>query len=174
MIWVDYFIIATIAVSALVGVVRGFTRESLALLSWVLAGGLSFLFGSALADRMGELITIPSIRIASAYGAIFLVVLAIGAVATHLASGLIRRTPFSGPDRTLGGGFGVVRGGAIITLLVFLVGMTPARHDPWWQDSFFIFRFERVAGWMRAQMPDHWQQQIEQVDKAAVRTVTGS
>lgn len=174
MIWVDYIIIATIAVSAVVGVVRGFTRESLSLMSWVLAGGLSFLFGDALADRMGELISIPSIRIASAYGAIFLVVLAVGAIATHLASGLIRRTPFSGPDRSLGGLFGIVRGGAIITLLVFLVGMTPARRDPWWQDSFFIFRFERVAGWMRAQMPDHWQRQIEQVDPAAANIITGS
>ncbi len=174
MIWVDYFIILTVLVSVVVGAVRGFTRETLSLMTWVLAIGLSWLFGDSLAARMQALISIPSVRIATAYGAIFLAVLALGAVVTHLMSGLIRRTPLSGPDRTLGAGFGLLRGGAIVTLLVFLVGMTPARHDDWWRESFFIFRFERAAGWLRAQMPEHWQQQVEQINPAAAATMTGS
>lgn len=174
MIWVDYVIVATIAISAIVGIVRGFTREALSLLTWTLAIALAWLFGETLAERLAAWISIPSIRIATAYAAIFLIVLAIGALATHMAAGLIRRTPFAGPDRTLGAGFGALRGAAIVTLLVFLLGMTPARRDPWWSESYLIVRFERVASWMREQMPEDWQRQVESMEPAAAAAIGGS
>ena len=167
MIWVDYCIIVIVAVSTFVGVIRGFTRETLALMTWLLAFALAYIFGDFLASRIEGLISVPSIRVATAYGALFLGGLVIGAIVTHLMAGAVRRTPFSGPDRTLGGGFGLLRGFAVIVLLVVLGGMTPMKQDQWWNDSIFIGRFERVADWLQTRMPPGWQEQIDTIEETA-------
>lgn len=167
MIWVDYCIIAIVFASTLVGVIRGFTRETLSLLTWVFAFLLAYLFGDLLAVQLDGLISVPSLRLATAYAGLFFGGLVFGAIVTHLLAGAIRRTPFSGPDRTLGGGFGLLRGFAIIVLLVFLGGMTPMTQDGWWQDSIFINRFEHAANWLQAHMPDGWQQQLDEIEGSA-------
>ena len=37
MIWADWFLLAALVVSILIGVMRGFTREVLGLISWIVA-----------------------------------------------------------------------------------------------------------------------------------------
>ena len=45
--WVDWAIIAIIVVSALISLTRGFVKEALSLVTWVLAGLVAWLFGGA-------------------------------------------------------------------------------------------------------------------------------
>ena len=167
MIWVDYCILVIVFASTLVGIIRGFTRETLSLLTWVFTLLLAYIFGDLLAERLDGLISVPSIRMAAAYGALFLGGLVSGAIVTHLLAGAVRQTPFAGPDRTLGGGFGLIRGCVIIVLLVFFGAMTPMPQDRWWQESIFISRFAHAAAWLQAHMPEGWQQQIDLVEDNA-------
>ena len=102
----------------------------------------------------------PSLRIAVSYAVVFFGVLVIGAVITAIVAMLVRKSPLSGVDRMVGGGFGLVRGLLIAVLLVWLVGLTPARQDPWWKESLFIGQLEWLADGFRGLLPKDWQQRL--------------
>lgn len=161
MIWVDWCLLAAFAVSILVGVLRGFTREVLGLASWVLALVAAFLFAPSAADYLEPHIELPSIRIAASYGLVFIGGLLLGAVITALISMLVRKSPLSGVDRMVGGGFGVVRGVLLSAVVVALLGLTPARQDPWWKESLFIGQLEPLADGFRKMLPEDWQEKIK-------------
>lgn len=161
MIWVDWCLLAAFAVSIMIGVLRGFTREVLGLASWVVALGAALLLAPGAAVHLEPHIATPSIRIAAAYGLVFIAGLLVGAVITALVSMLVRKSPLSGVDRMVGGGFGVVRGVLIAGIVVALVGLTPARQDPWWKESVFIGWLEPLADGFSTVLPDDWQQRIK-------------
>jgi membrane protein required for colicin V production len=156
MIWVDYGILGVLAVSALIGVFRGFTKEALSLLTWVLAFWISITFAPWAAGELAPWIPVPSVRIATAYGSLFLVSLIVGSIVNHLVSKLVKASPFAGPDRTLGVFFGLARGVVLVILFVLVAGLTPVKQDPWWQQSFLIARFQWAADQVRPFVPPEW------------------
>lgn len=160
MIWVDWVLLAAFAVSILIGVLRGFTREVLGLASWILAIGASLLLAPTAAGWLEAHIETPSLRIAAAYGLVFLGGLLAGAVVTAVVSLLVRKSPLSGVDRMVGGGFGVVRGVLLAAVVVALLGLTPARQDPWWKESVLIGQLEWLADGFRKMLPPDWQQKL--------------
>ena len=166
MIWADWFLLAALVISILIGVLRGFTREVLGLASWILAIVAALLLAPYTVGYLEPHIETPSIRIASSYGLVFFAVLVLGAIVTALASMLVRKSILSGFDRMVGAGFGVVRGVLIAVMLVWLVGLTPARKDPWWGESAFIPRLEWLAHGFERLMPEKWQKQVDPVATA--------
>lgn len=166
MIWVDWCLLAALAVSILIGVIRGFTREVLGLATWIVAIAAALLLAPAAAVHLEPHIAVPSIRIASAYGLVFLTGLVLGAIVTGLVSLLVRKSPLSGVDRVVGGGFGALRGVMLAAILVALVGLTPARQDPWWRESLFIGKLEWLAVGFKQLMPADWQERLKPAAEA--------
>lgn len=160
MIWADWFLLAALIVSILIGVLRGFTREVLGLLSWILAIIAALLLAPQTVGWLEPHIATPSIRIAASYALVFFGVLVLGAIVTSIVSMLVRKSPLSGVDRMVGGGFGLLRGVVIALGVVWLVGMTPARQDPWWGQSALIPRLEGVARTFDRLLPANWRQQL--------------
>lgn len=160
MIWVDWCLLAAFLASIVIGVLRGFTREVLGLASWVLAIAAALLLAPTAAEYLGSSIETPSLRIAAAYALVFLAGLIVGAIVTAVASLLIRKSPLSGVDRMVGGGFGVVRGVLLAVVVVAVLGLTPARQDPWWKESVFIGQLEWLADGFRKMLPEHWRQRL--------------
>ncbi len=74
----DGIILFVIAVSALLSVRRGFTREAFSLLTWVAAFIIARLFSPALDLLLQDQITTPSLRAAVAFGSLFALTLAVG------------------------------------------------------------------------------------------------
>lgn len=161
--WADLVILAILALSAIVGIFRGFTREALNLGTWILAFWTAFAFAGELSTWLARHVETPSVRIILAYGALFLGVLLAGALVTHYISKIVRETPFSGPDRALGAGFGLLRGLVILVGLVMLGGATALRQDAWWSESMLIARIEPLAQWAREQIPQSWFDQLRAV-----------
>lgn len=161
MIWIDWVLLAALVVSVLIGILRGFTREVLGLGTWVLAIAAALVFGPAAADQLEATISVPSLRIASGYGLVFFLGLLAGSIVTALISRVVRHSPLSGVDRTIGGGFGLVRGVLLAVVMVWLVGMTPARQDPWWSESMFVGKLEWLADGFRKLMPQDWEKQLK-------------
>lgn len=149
MVWVDYIIPAIIAVSALFSLMRGFVREALSLIGWVLAFGIALRFAHSLAELFLSSITIPSLRIVVAFTILFVLTLLLSTLINHLAGHLIHRTGLTGTDRMIGMVFGVVRGGIVVSILVLLAGLTTMPQDPWWGDSLMIGHFEQLAVWLQ-------------------------
>ena len=152
MSWVDYCIIAVLALSVLMGLLRGFIGEVLALACWIAAFWFAWVFGPQLAAAFTAIDT-PSARLLLGYAICFLGVLMAGAVLSFLMRKLIAGSGLSGSDRLLGMVFGLIRGLALVTLLVLVLGFTPLARDPWWQHSQLLPTFQRSAGWISARLP---------------------
>lgn len=153
MIWIDYAILAIVALSAIIGLFRGFLREALGLATWLLAFWLAFRLTEFGGGLLAEWISVPSVRLAIAFGVVFILVLIAGAVFNHLIGRLVSGTGFAGTDRALGGVFGILRGIAVLVLLVLLAGLTPVPRDAWWQQSLFIGHLQAGALWVRGWLP---------------------
>ena len=128
--WADYFIVIVIALSMLMGLWRGLLREVISLTTWIAAFAIAYLFSEDGAAHLTPYIDIPSLRIATAFGALFLITLLIGGLIGILASYLVDYTGLTGTDRVLGMVFGLGRGAVVIAILVLAAGLTPLPKDP--------------------------------------------
>src|SRR5690349_23772049 len=126
MIWADWVLIAALIVSIIIGAIRGFTREFLGLVSWIVAIAAAVLLAPSAVGWLDSWIKTPSLRIAGSYALVFFGALVLGAIVTSIVSMLVRKSALSGFDRMVGGGFGLIRGVLVAVVAVWLVGLTPA------------------------------------------------
>ena len=147
--WVDWAIIAIIAISSLISLKRGFVKEALSLLIWIVAGAVAWMFGGSLAQYLESYIQMPSARVIAGCAILFVVTLLVGAMLNFLIGELIRVTGLSGTDRFLGMAFGAARGGLLVVVAVGLLSLGPVQQDPWWQESRLIPQFLLVADWSK-------------------------
>ncbi len=150
--WTDYGIIGVLALSALVSLLRGFVRETLSLLAWLLSFWVAFTFFREVAVHM-PWISVPSIRIAVSFILLLVTTLILGAVVNYLIGQLLDKTGLTFADRMLGMIFGLGRGALIVAVLVLLAGLTPLPQDPWWQESRLLYYFIGLAEWLRSWLP---------------------
>lgn len=162
MTWFDYAIAGVLALSVLIGLWRGFIGEVLALACWVLAFWVAWMFGPLLAERFSA-ISVPSVRVMLAYGLCFVAVLMAGALVSFLLRKLVSGSGLSGTDRLLGMVFGLVRGLALVVLVVFVLGAL-FRHDPWWRESRLLPTFQVGADWLVAHLPAEVARYLEPVE----------
>jgi membrane protein required for colicin V production len=174
MIWIDVAILAVIALSAIVGFFRGFLREALGLATWIVAFWMAFMFANSASEYLRRWIDADSARLAVAFAVVFIGVLIVGAVFNYLLGRLISQTGFAGTDRALGIVFGVVRGVAVLVLLVLLAGVTPVPKDNWWQQSLFVGQLEAGAIWVRDYLPPNIAQAINYPGTPGARSVANS
>lgn len=154
MAWVDYVIIGIVVLSALISLLRGFIREAFSLAIWMLAFWISWSFFRELAVQLQPWIETPSVRLGVAFAALMLGSLAVGGLVNYLVIQLVERTGLSGTDRLVGMVFGVARGVLLVTVLVWLAGLTPIPQDPWWRESHLVPYFEELALWLRQLLPE--------------------
>ncbi|MDQ5768815.1 CvpA family protein [Thiothrix subterranea] len=151
----DISIIVLIVLSAVIGLIRGFVREAFSLITWLAALGFAFLYYEQLAvhvpfDGQGKLG-----QVVIAFIVIFLGVLIVGSIINHLLSAAVSSVGLGGVDYLLGGAFGILRGGLIVTLLVLLfsaVGKYSAAD--WWKESRLMPWFEHNAVMLKEMIPN--------------------
>ncbi len=151
--WVDYAILAIIAISVLISLWRGFTREALSLAGWILAAWVALTFSDRLQVLLEPHIQVPSLRLIVAFAIIFIATLFIAGLINYLAVQVIKKTGLTGTDRMVGIFFGVARGCVVVAVLVLVGGMTPMPQDPWWKASQFMHYFQDMAIWLRQFLP---------------------
>ena len=155
MAYADYAVLLIIAVSILVGALRGFVKEAFALAVWAAAFLVAFQYSGAVALRLESHIDLPSARTALAFSSLFLVVLLIGGMVTYLVGKLVEKTGLSGTDRLLGGVFGGARGLILVLAMILVAGLTPIPRDPWWQQSRTIQGLMPLAEWSAQFLPEY-------------------
>lgn len=161
MIWIDYAILGVVGLSALISVVRGFIKEALSLIGWIAAIWIGLAFSEDLGALMEGKISVPSVRIALAFSALFVATLFLTGLVIYLVDLLVKKTGLTGTDRMLGVLFGVARGVIIVGILVLLAGLTPIPNDPWWRESVLVPHFERLAIEIRGLLPADIAQHFE-------------
>lgn len=153
MIWADYVIILIVAVSALISLLRGFLREMVSLITWIVGFWVALRFAHQ-AGNVFSIIHNPSIRLLVGFVVLFVIILIIGALISWLVGKVVKRTGVSASDRVLGLIFGLVRGVVIVAVLVILARFISMPKDPWWHQSRLIPYAESVTGWMRGVLPE--------------------
>jgi membrane protein required for colicin V production len=144
----DALILLVIAISALISLRRGFTREAFSLAAWVAAFIVARLFGPGLELMLENSIETPSVRMATAFGLLFAATLVVGALINHLLGELVRVTGLSATDRLFGMAFGAVRGVVLVVVLVAIGGHVFAA-DAWWRESTLVPHFALLEDWTR-------------------------
>jgi membrane protein required for colicin V production len=135
MIAVDYIILAIIIVSAVMGLVRGLLRESIAVITWFLAIVLAWSFGSSLEPHLGGVLVGSPLRIWAARVIIFVGVLLLGGAVAVILGHYVRVSMFAGMDKFLGFIFGIIRGVVIVGAFTIAIQALRMDEDPRWKNS---------------------------------------
>jgi len=146
---IDYIFLGLVALSVLLGFMRGFFREALSLASWVLALWLALEFGQIFVPVFSEILPSPTLQIWAARLMTFVLVVVAGAVVNRLIGMAVRKTGLSGTDRVLGMGFGFVRGVLLVGLLVLGAQVLELDREPWWDESRLVPYGLQVADQIR-------------------------
>ena len=141
--WVDIGLLAFLALSAVVGLLRGFVFEVLSLAAWFVAYFAATQAAGWAAPYIPMGAPGSALNRGLAFTAVFVVALIGWGLVARLVRGLIRATPLNPIDRIFGAGFGLLRGTVALLVLAVAVGFTPLAHSAAWQQS-------RGAVWLDA------------------------
>lgn len=133
--WVDWALLAVVLLSVAVGLWRGLVFEVLAVLGWIAAYVAAQLLAADLGPHLPLGAPGSGLNRAAAFVVVFFAVLVVWSLASRLVRLLVHATPLSVADRTLGAGFGLLRGLLGLLALTTVVTMTPARTAPEWTAS---------------------------------------
>lgn len=147
---VDWVIIAVILVSVGLSLMRGFVREAIALITWMVAVMVSMIFYPGMSVLLEPLIQSHSIRVMSAIALLFISTMLVGHVVGRLLHKLIKTSGLTGVDRAIGSAFGLTRG---VLMVVIALGILKAsglvNQAQWWNTSLLVPHLALLEDWAR-------------------------
>ena len=147
----DYLILVVLVFSMLLGMYRGFVRESIALLSWLCGLWLAWRYAPLLEPLLGGAVGHPPVSTWVARTLIVMATVILGWIISGLLGYLLRHSGLSlAVDRLLGMFFGAVRGGVVICAFVLLAQFSQLDQVKWWKKSTLLPYATECAGWIQA------------------------
>lgn len=144
----DWVILSIIGLSALLSLLRGFTREAISLAAWVVALAGAGILSPAMSALFADSIEEPAMRELAAFAVLFIVILGAGMLLAHLLGEAVRHSALSVADRFLGLAFGVARGVLLSMVLVVFSGPWLSA-EKWWKESRTIPPLAVLGNWTR-------------------------
>jgi len=139
----DIFVILVVGGAALVGFVRGFVHEVLALIAWIVGIVVLRLFHAPLQERLVDTVGTEAGAAVVAFALLFLPSYIAVKLFAKAVGGRTRRSVLGPVDRVLGGGFGMVKGLIGATLFFLLANFAT--------DMVYGSRAERPKWMVKAQ-----------------------
>ncbi len=156
----DHAVLTITGFSVLLGVIRGLTREVIALASWAVAFLVASVYGGEVAPLLARQIPDESWRVLAAFVAVFFVVLIVMNVIALLTSRLVKSAGLGVEDRVLGSVFGLARGVLVVLGLVLLAGLTALPRQTVWKDAMLAAPLEKLAVVVKQWLPQDWAKYI--------------
>jgi len=124
---VDGVVALVVIISALLAYARGVVREIMAIVGWVAAAVLGFMFAPQVEPLVREVPVVGEfladsceLSIIGAFAAVFAVALIVVSIFTPLFSTVVQRSALGGVDQGLGFLFGVARGVLLVAVAFFV------------------------------------------------------
>jgi membrane protein required for colicin V production len=135
--WIDVLMLAVLALSVVIGLVRGLMFEVMSLVGWVVAYLVAQAYSGVVASHLPFLSPTgqPGSAGVAAFVFTFIVVLVAWSLLARFARLLVQVTPLSVIDRVLGGAFGALRGLLLLLVAATIVMATPAQASAAWRQS---------------------------------------
>lgn len=165
--WIDYSILIIFILSILSGLLRGFVKEFVSLVTIIAAFIVATMFASALATVFTNSASVQNavnqasnaiginasqpvsyLAIGLSFAILFIATIIIGAIISSILNLAVQTSMLGLGNRLLGGIFGLVRGFIITLVLIFLVQLTPLGSQPWWVQSRFVADLQPVVQWV--------------------------
>ena len=150
---VDWALLAVLAFSVLVGLVRGLVFELMSLVGWAVAYVAAQVFSPRLAAHVPIGTPGSPLHQGAAFVVTFIGVLIAWALLARLLRMVIRATPLTLMDRLLGAVFGLLRGGLLLVVLATVLAFTPAVRSQAWTDSKGAAWLGLGLGWIKPLLP---------------------
>lgn len=158
---IDAVVAAVIILSAILAWSRGFVRESLAILGWIGAAVLAFLFAPTVRPMVAQLPVLDrfmgdscELATIAGFAVVFALALVIFSIITPLFSSVVQRLALGGVDQGMGFLFGVARGILLVAIAFIVYDRVMTTQDvPMVENSRSAQVFERMRGQMDDQIP---------------------
>jgi len=154
--WIDYFIIAVIAGSAIIGVFRGLVNEVLSLVVWVVALWVAFRFSIHLSALFIHYIAQPSLRYGISFAILLITTLIIGGLIRWIFNKVVESTGLGGINRSIGLVFGLIRGILLVAILILLAEFTELPTVQAWIHSVLLPHFHPLVSYLQHWLPAGW------------------
>ena len=149
---IDLLVFGILAFSAVLGLMRGLTREVLSLLAWIAAFYAAKSYAPLLAPLLPGL-DAPALSHAAALVLIFVAVLIAASLVAAAVGGLVKVAGLGAYDSILGALFGATRGGLVLLMLTLLAGLTALPKTRAWQASLVHGHLEQAAVKIKPWLP---------------------
>ncbi|RCW78030.1 CvpA family protein [Paracoccus lutimaris] len=158
---IDGIVAAVIILSAILAYARGFVRESLAILGWIGAAVLAFIFAPTVRPMVAQ---IPGLNkfladscelgTIAGFATVFALALVLFSIITPLFSSVVQRSALGGVDQGMGFLFGVARGILLVAVAFIVYDRVMATQPVAMVDNSRSAQvFERMRGQMDQQIP---------------------
>ena len=167
MVWIDWLLVLAILLSSVTSFMRGFLREAVALMAWILGAYVAFKYSSHTEILLEPYIETLEFRYAIVFMTILIIFLIIGALLGLLLSRVVTSIGLSGLDKSLGLIFGVARGLLLVVVFIMVASFTAVPKSEWWDKSWFITTLQgpadKILAWIKDSgfLPkETWEMQI--------------
>lgn len=166
--WIDYLIVILFALSMMTGLVRGFVKELVALITLIAAFAIAITFSGSFANWLSHFSFMQSvvnslknvvgeanasdalslIMLGLSFFILFLLTMIVGTIIKRIVSGVTMLPGIGMIDRLLGVAFGAVRGFLICVAILFLFSLTSIPQKDAWTQSQIRPLFQSSITWL--------------------------
>ncbi len=151
----DGILVGFTLVSAMLAMVRGFSREVLSIASWAAAAAAAYFFHPLVLPYVKPYISNDMLAVAAAAAAVFFVALIIVTIVTMKIADFIIDSRVGALDRTLGFLYGAARGVLVVAVaLLFLNWLLGSNPPGWIAEAKSRPLLDGVGQWLQGMLPD--------------------
>ena len=159
---IDAVVAAVIMLSAILAWSRGFVRESLAIMGWIAAAVLAFIFAPTVRPMIAQLPVLDrflgdscELATIAGFAVVFALALVVFSIITPLFSSVVQHSALGGIDQGMGFLFGVARG-ILLVAIAFIVydRVMTSEQVAMVENSRSAQVFERMRTQLDEQVPD--------------------
>ncbi|MBN9244435.1 MAG: CvpA family protein [Mesorhizobium sp.] len=151
----DGILVGFTLVSAMLAMVRGFSREVLSVASWAAAAAAAFFFYKPVIPYVQPYIDNEKIQMAAAAGIVFVIALIVVTVITMKIADWIIDSRVGALDRTLGFLYGAARGILVVAVALMFFNWLAGDHAPGWiANAKSKPLLESIGNWIESKLPE--------------------
>ncbi|MEQ1952984.1 CvpA family protein [Mesorhizobium sp. CN2-181] len=152
----DGILVGFTLVSAMLAMVRGFSREVLSIVSWAAAAAAAYFFYKPVLPYVQPYIDNDQIAMAAAAGIVFVVALIIVSLITMKIADLIIDSRIGALDRTLGFLYGAARGVLVVAVALLLFNwLVGSQQPPSVANAKSRPMLESIGKWLESMLPEN-------------------